>query len=62
MVPAPANGQPAVVAYLRGEPYAVAVLTVRGDRLHRIAVFAEPPVVARFVSTSAGRSSSRSGR
>ncbi len=48
MVPAPANGQPAVVAYLRGEPYAVAVLTVAGDRLARIAVFSEPSVIARF--------------
>jgi RNA polymerase sigma-70 factor (ECF subfamily) len=48
MVPAPANGQPAVVAYLRGEPYAVAVLTVAGDRLARIAVFGDPAVVARF--------------
>jgi RNA polymerase sigma-70 factor (ECF subfamily) len=48
MVPAPANGQPAVVAYLRGEPYAVAVLTVAGDRLARIAVFSDPAVIARF--------------
>jgi RNA polymerase sigma-70 factor (ECF subfamily) len=48
MVPAPANGQPAVVGYLRGEPYAVAVLTVAGDRLARIAVFSDPAVVARF--------------
>lgn len=48
MVPAPANGQPAVVAYLRGEPYAVAVLTVAGERLARIAVFADRAVLARF--------------
>jgi len=48
MVPAPANGQPAVVAYLRGEPYAVAVLTVAGDRLARIAVFSDPAVISRF--------------
>jgi RNA polymerase sigma-70 factor (ECF subfamily) len=48
MTPAPANGQPAVVAYLQGEPYAVAVLTVVGDRLGRIVVFADPAVVGRF--------------
>jgi RNA polymerase sigma-70 factor (ECF subfamily) len=58
MTPVAANGQPAVVAYLRGEPYAVAVLTVerslrsehqhRGERLGRIAVFADPAVVALF--------------
>jgi RNA polymerase sigma-70 factor (ECF subfamily) len=62
MVPTSANGQPAVVAYLRGEPYAVAVLTTRGDRLARIAVFGDPAVVTRFVSSGADRSSSRSGR
>jgi RNA polymerase sigma-70 factor, ECF subfamily len=49
MTPSPANGQPAVVAYLHGEPYAVAVLTVRDDRLARIAVFADPAVTARFI-------------
>jgi RNA polymerase sigma-70 factor (ECF subfamily) len=48
MVPAPANGQPAVVAYLRGTAYAVVVLTVAGDRLARIAVFSDPAVLARF--------------
>jgi RNA polymerase sigma-70 factor (ECF subfamily) len=48
MTPVPANSQPAVVAYLHGEPYAVAVLTVAGARLGRIAVFADPAVVARF--------------
>jgi len=62
MTPAPANGQPAVIAYFRGEPYAVAVLTVRGDRMARVAVFADPAVVRRFISSSGGRSSSRSGR
>jgi RNA polymerase sigma-70 factor (ECF subfamily) len=61
MTPAPANGQPAVVAHLRGEPYAVAVLTVRGDRLARIAVFSDPAVITRFLSSPAGRSSSRTG-
>jgi len=49
MTPAAANGQPAAVAYLRGEPYAVAVLTPSGPRLARIAVFADPGVVARFI-------------
>jgi RNA polymerase sigma-70 factor (ECF subfamily) len=48
MVPTSANGQPAVVAYLRGALYAVAVLTVAGDRLAGIAVFADPAVTARF--------------
>jgi RNA polymerase sigma-70 factor (ECF subfamily) len=62
MTYAPANGQPAVVAYLKGVPYAVAVLTVSGDRLGRIVVFAEPAVVTRFISSPGGRSSSRSGR
>jgi RNA polymerase sigma-70 factor, ECF subfamily len=57
MTPVPANGQPAVVAYLKGEPYAVAVLTVVGDRLGRIAVFADPAVITRFISSPAGRSS-----
>jgi RNA polymerase sigma-70 factor (ECF subfamily) len=56
MTPVPANGQPAVLASLRGEPYGVAVLTVVGERLGRIAVFGDPAVVARF-SRSAGRSS-----
>jgi RNA polymerase sigma-70 factor, ECF subfamily len=62
MTYAPANGQPAVVAYLRGEPYAVAVLTVSGDRLGRIAVFSDPAVTSRFISSPGGRSSSRTGR
>jgi RNA polymerase sigma-70 factor, ECF subfamily len=62
MTPVRANGQPAVIAYLQGEPYAVAVLTVAGERLGRIAVFADPAVVTRFISSQAGRSSSRTGR
>jgi RNA polymerase sigma-70 factor (ECF subfamily) len=62
MTPAPANGQPAVVAYLKGEPYAVAVLTVAGDLLGRIVVFADPAVITRFISSPGGRSSSRTGR
>jgi RNA polymerase sigma-70 factor, ECF subfamily len=44
MVPAAANGQPAFAAYLRGNDgvhraHAIQVLTVRGDRLGRIASF-----------------------
>jgi RNA polymerase sigma-70 factor (ECF subfamily) len=58
MTPVSANGQPAVLACLKGEQYGVAVLTVepssrsehRGARLGRIAVFADPAVVARFQS------------
>jgi RNA polymerase sigma-70 factor (ECF subfamily) len=62
MTPAPANGQPAAVAYLRGEPYAVTVLTIRGDRLARISVFADSSLVTWFISSPGGRSSSRTGR
>jgi RNA polymerase sigma-70 factor (ECF subfamily) len=50
MTPVAANGQPAVVAYLHGEPYAVVVLTVAGDRLARIVLFSDPAVLARFTT------------
>jgi len=50
-MPTAANGQPAAVAYLHGEPYAVAVLTVSATRLARIALFADPDVVARFTGS-----------
>jgi RNA polymerase sigma-70 factor (ECF subfamily) len=48
MTPVGVNGQPGVVAYLHGEPYAVVVLGVTGRRLSRITLFAEPAVLARF--------------
>jgi RNA polymerase sigma-70 factor, ECF subfamily len=62
MTPAPANGQPAVIAYFRGEPYAVAVLTVRGDRMAGVCVFADPAVLRRFIGSSGAGSPSRGGR
>jgi RNA polymerase sigma-70 factor (TIGR02960 family) len=43
-----ANGQPAVAAYLRGEPFGVAVLDVRRDGIARVTVFGDPALVPRF--------------
>jgi RNA polymerase sigma-70 factor (ECF subfamily) len=48
MVPIVANGQPAVGAYFRGEPYGVAVLTPTQTGLTHIHVFSTPSLVARF--------------
>lgn len=53
MVPTTANGQPAVIAYLRQgggvhEPFGVAVLTVRSGAIAGIVVFADPSIVKRF--------------
>jgi RNA polymerase sigma-70 factor (TIGR02960 family) len=43
-----ANGQPAVAAYLHGQPFGIAVLDVRRDRIAGITVFGEPALVERF--------------
>jgi RNA polymerase sigma-70 factor, ECF subfamily len=43
-----ANGQPAVCAYLHGQPLGVAVLDVRRDGIAGVTVFAAPALVDRF--------------
>jgi RNA polymerase sigma-70 factor, ECF subfamily len=43
-----ANGQPAVAAYLRGQPFGLAVLDIRRDGIVGIAVFGDPALVERF--------------
>jgi RNA polymerase sigma-70 factor (ECF subfamily) len=43
-----ANGQPAVAAYLRGQPYGVAVLDIRRDGIAGVTVFGDPALVDRF--------------
>jgi RNA polymerase sigma-70 factor (ECF subfamily) len=48
MVRTVANGQPAVAAYLRGEPFGVAVLDVRRDGIAGVTVFNDPALVSRF--------------
>jgi RNA polymerase sigma-70 factor, ECF subfamily len=48
MTPVAANGQPAVVAYHRGEPFGVAVLTMAPDGITRITAFGSADLVRRF--------------
>lgn len=60
MVPTRANGQPAAVAYRRGpsgahEPFGIAVLTVTGDGIGRIVVFADPALVTAFAHPAGGQ-------
>jgi RNA polymerase sigma-70 factor (ECF subfamily) len=43
-----ANGQPAVVAYLHGQPFGVALLDVRRDGIAGISVFEDAGLVGRF--------------
>ena len=43
-----ANGQPAVAAYLQGEPFGVALLDTRHDGIAAITVFGDPALVDRF--------------
>jgi len=50
MIPTVVNGQPAAVAYLRGEPFGIAVLDVRADGLRGITVFGDAALVARLAS------------
>ena len=44
-----ANGQPAVCAYLHGQPLGVAVLDVRRDGIAGVTVFSDPTLVDRFI-------------
>jgi RNA polymerase sigma-70 factor, ECF subfamily len=48
MLPIIANGQPAAVAYHRGEPFGIAVLTVTRSGISRIVVFDDAGSVAKF--------------
>ncbi|MFF0342229.1 RNA polymerase subunit sigma-70 [Kribbella sp. NPDC004875] len=48
MIPVVANGQPAVGAYLKGEPYGVAVLTPTATGITHIHVFSTPSLVTDF--------------
>ncbi|HET6739451.1 MAG TPA: RNA polymerase subunit sigma-70 [Kribbella sp.] len=48
MIPIVANGQPAVGAYLKGEPYGIAVLTPTPTGLTHIHVFSTPALVTYF--------------
>lgn len=43
-----ANGQPAVAAYLQGQPFGVALLDIRRDGIAGITVFSDPAWVTRF--------------
>ncbi|WP_394831312.1 RNA polymerase subunit sigma-70 [Pendulispora rubella] len=59
MVPTAANGQPAVMAYRRGEdgahhPFGIAVLTFRPSGISRIVVFGNPALVAKFEAAQDG--------
>ena len=49
-----ANGQPAVTAYLRGQPLGVAVLDIRRDAIAGITVFGDPALVERFTLRTRG--------
>jgi RNA polymerase sigma-70 factor, ECF subfamily len=48
MVATEANGQPAAVAWFRGEPYGVAVLTVAEDGIVAITLFGDPKLTETF--------------
>jgi RNA polymerase sigma-70 factor (ECF subfamily) len=48
MVPAGANDQPAAVAWFRGEPFGIAVLTPAENGICRITLFGDPALVERF--------------
>ncbi len=50
MIRAVANGQPAVAAYLHGQPFGVAVLDTRRDGIAGITVFGDPALVDRFTA------------
>jgi RNA polymerase sigma-70 factor, ECF subfamily len=50
MVATSANGQPAAAAWWHGEPYGLAVLTPAEDGIAVLTLFADPTLVARFVS------------
>ena len=48
MVATEANGQPAAVAWFRGEPYGVAVLTVAEEGIVAITLFGDPKLAETF--------------
>ena len=48
MVATEANGQPAAVAWFRGEPFGVAVLTVAQDGIVAITLFGDPKLAETF--------------
>jgi RNA polymerase sigma-70 factor, ECF subfamily len=48
MVATEANGQPAAVAWFRGEPFGVAVLTVAEDGIVTITLFGDPKLAETF--------------
>ena len=48
MVATEASGQPAAVAWFRGEPYGVAVLTVAEDGIVAITLFGDPTLAKTF--------------
>ncbi len=50
MAPTEANGQPAVVAWFRGEPFGVAVLTVAQEGIVAITLFGTPGLAGIFPS------------
>ncbi|MEU4419615.1 sigma-70 family RNA polymerase sigma factor [Actinoplanes sp. NPDC024001] len=50
MVAIEANGQPAVVAWFRGEPFGVAVLTVAEDGIVAITLFGDPKLAENFLN------------
>jgi RNA polymerase sigma-70 factor (ECF subfamily) len=50
MIPIEANGQPAVATYYRNEPFGIAVLSIAGDGITRIVVWANPELVSRAVN------------
>jgi RNA polymerase sigma-70 factor (ECF subfamily) len=52
MTPSRANGQPAAVAWYRGEPFGLAVLTPGKGGIARITVFGFPDLVERFASSA----------
>ncbi|MEU8331340.1 RNA polymerase subunit sigma-70 [Micromonospora sp. NPDC048839] len=51
MVATEANGQPAAVAWLGGEPYGVAVLMIAEDGIMAITLFGDPELAKIFVPT-----------
>ncbi|MBG0564184.1 RNA polymerase subunit sigma-70 [Actinoplanes aureus] len=55
MVATEANGQPAVVAWFRGEPFGVAVLTVAEDGILVITLFGDPKLAETFTPTRASQ-------
>ena len=48
MVPVCANDQPAVLAWFRGEPFGLAVLTTAADGITAVTLFGDPALVGRF--------------